>query len=446
MTTRKFGKKLLACLLAAVVVFSMFPNTAQAASSSEIRDQINEMEKENDALQDKIDGLKDDLNALKKQQQNNRNDIKLLIKEKEIIDQQIGLLFTQIVNMNEQIAAYNVMLADKQEELDEAEARLEKLNALYKERIRAMEEDGSISYWSVLFEANSFSDLLDRLNMVQEIAEADGRRLQQLRQAAQDVENAREMLVVQREELAKKKAVLTQTQEEFEVKSGEAKGLLQTLTAKMNDLKNQEADTKEVMEQLEKDLNELEIAIGKAEHEFDEAVYREYLATMTTATTAPTVKPGPNAGVGVGGSTEVDEDGLTWVVPCDYKRVSSAFGWRTHPIYGDRRFHNGVDLAAGCKMKKDGTTDSPIYATMSGVVVTATYNSSAGWYVTIDHLNGFRSTYMHMCCKPFVAVGDVVSAGQVIGCIGSTGASTGDHLHFGIYKNGDAVNPMKYIG
>ena len=200
-----------------------------------------------------------------------------------------------------------------------------------------------------------------------------------------------------------------------------------------------------MMDQFEDELEELEVAIGKAESDLDEALYKEYLATMTTA--APTVATGSSNLKYPGGGVKVDESGSEWVVPCSYKYVSSPWGPRTHPVTGEKnKFHHGVDLAAPCKMKKDGSTSSPILASRSGVVTYSGWSDTGGWYVTIDHLDGYRSSYMHMCCKPFVKKGAVVSAGQVIGCIGTTGRSTGDHLHFAIYKNGESVNPMKYIG
>ena len=453
MKDAKFWKSLLAGLLAAVLLLSLLlsllPTFASAAQTSDaIKEQIAQMEKENQQTQEEVDAIRDQLAQLRNEQSENRNEISAIIQEKNLVDQEVGLLYTQVINMNEKIAAYNVLIADKQEEVEEAEARLEELNEKYKARIRAMEEDGNISYWSVLLEANSFFDLLDRLNMVQEIAEADTKRLEQLREAAEEVEAARAVLLEEREALTAAKAELEATRSELLLKSEESQELLNALTAKMEELEDQEDEYMDSMSKLEDALEDLEISIGQAQIDLDKALYEEYLATMTTApppTTAPTT-PSYSGGTIFGGTTTTDESGIVWVIPCDYSKVSSAFGWRIHPVHKDWRHHNGVDLNASCKMKSDGTTDSPIYASRSGVVVTAKWSDSGGWYVTIDHLDGYRSTYMHMCCKPFVSVGDVVGAGQVIGCIGTTGTSTGDHLHFGIYKDGEPVNPMEYIG
>ena len=116
-----------------------------------------------------------------------------------MIDQEIGLLSAQIININEQITAFGVLIADKQDELDNAEERYEELNEKNKERIRTMEEDGSVSYWEVLFKANSFSDLLDRLNMVEEIAASDQRRLKELSEAKENVAVAKEELALEKE-------------------------------------------------------------------------------------------------------------------------------------------------------------------------------------------------------------------------------------------------------
>ena len=433
MKNKKFWISLLAVILIGSLVLSLLlmilPTSASARSSSEIKDQIAQMEKENKELEQQIEDLRN-------QQSQNRTEIKEIVAERNLVEQQVGLLYAQINNMNEQIAAYNVLIADKQEELTEAQNYLKELNEKNKARIRAMEEDGSLSYWSVLFQANSFSDLLDRLNMIEEIAASDQRRLKEMSEAAKEVAEAEQVLVTEREELKAAKDALAATQTELDIKRAEAEELLRQLLAKGEEYDQMEGE-------LEDKLEDLEVEIGKMEVELDEAIYREHMAT---ATTAPTVRPGSNAGIGVAGKPITDGSGIQWLTPCDYFKVSSAFGWRIHPVYKDWRMHNGVDLAAWCLMKSDGTTDSPIIATRAGVVIISKYSSSAGWYVTIDHLDGYRSTYMHMCCKPAVNVGDIVAAGQYLGCIGTTGTSTGDHLHFGIYYNGEPVNPMDYIG
>ena len=136
-----------------------------------------------------------------------------------------------------------------------------------------------------------------------------------------------------------------------------------------------------------------------------------------------------------GGSTGGSNSG-GWVVPVDYVYISSPFGTRVHPITGVVTTHYGVDLAA--------YLGNPIYATRSGVVTQATYGASGGYYVYIDHGDGFTSIYLHMT-HYIVSAGDYVEAGQVIGYCGSTGASTGPHLHFGLIYNGAYVDPTKYV-
>ena len=178
---------------------------------------------------------------------------------------------------------------------------------------------------------------------------------------------------------------------------------------------------KAMKEQAEANLGTIKQNILDKQEEYDEAKEKEIQAQ---------IKPGT--------STTVDSAGRTWVTPCaHYYYVSSPFGERWHPVHGGYRMHNGVDLAAD--------TGVAIYATRNGVVNTAAYEAGgAGNYVFIDHQDGFQSAYMHMT-HYVVYAGQYVYAGQVIGYVGSTGASSGPHLHFGIYYNWSAVNPANYI-
>jgi len=191
MKNRKRLISILAGIMAAVMLISLLigllPTHAHASVSSEIRAQIND-------LQSQRKDIKNQIAKVKEEYQVNEDEIADIIARKNVIDQEIGLLHAEIININEQISAFNVLIADKQDELDTAEDRYLQLNLENKDRIRAMEEDGSVTYWEVLFKANSFSDLLDRLNMVEEIAASDQRRLQELSDAADNVEEAREEL------------------------------------------------------------------------------------------------------------------------------------------------------------------------------------------------------------------------------------------------------------
>ena len=225
MKRKKLGATLLALFLAFALLPGMMPLQASAATSSEIRNQIKEMEKEQDELEAKIKELQGQYNAAE-------NEMIDMVNQKDLIDQEIALLHTQVDLINDQIASYSLLIADKQDELDEAKVRLEELNRKNKERIQAMEEEGEISYWSIVFEANSFSDLLDRLNMIQEIAASDRRRMIELSAAAEEVKTVQASLEEEKASLEATKLELGDAQERLAEKRAEADELLRQLIAK----------------------------------------------------------------------------------------------------------------------------------------------------------------------------------------------------------------------
>ncbi len=413
----RMNKKVIAVLALALVMVSvlgMMPTTAEAASSSEIKKQIEEMKKENKELQTQINAIQGQINA-------NDNEILTLVNRKNAIDQEAQLITQQIANINRQISAFNLLIADQQTQLDEAEAHLKELTEKNKDRIRAMEEEGDISYWSVLFQANSFSDLLDRISMMEEIEAADRRRMKQLSEAAREVTVAQAQLKTEKQAQEETRQELKTAEAELEAKRAEADAVLVELVAK-------DAEFQALMEESEKLQDELMAEIAQKEKEYKEAQHKEWLATYVPPTTWPSddVSPSPQAPTSKG-----------WVSPLPYYTLTSPFGNRVHPILGYQRPHNGVDLSAA-----KGT---PIYAVKSGRVVGASFQANgAGNYVTINHGDGFTSVYMHMT-HYIVSVGQQVNAGQVIGYVGSTGLSTGPHLHLGISYNGTYVNPMAYI-
>lgn len=419
MNNRKKLVQILAGIMAAIMLLSLLlsliPASVSAASSSEIRKQLNKLKEDRKEIAAQIKEVKNLYNA-------NEDEIEGLVNQKNAIDQEITLLHQQVDNINQQIAAYAILIADKQDELDEAEDRLETLNEKSKERIRAMEEEGKLSYWSIIFKANSFSDLLDRLDMIQEINAADQRRLKEIAQAAQEVESAQVELAGEKSELEVTRLELDEAELVLEEKRAEADAILTELIAKGEEYEAMLDESEELQADLMKE-------IAQKEKDLKAAEYKEWLATYVPPTTLP-------SGTDTTPSNQAPSSS-GWVKPLKSYTITSPFGMRKHPVLGYERMHEGVDMAA-----PQGT---PIYAAKSGKVTTASYQKGgAGYYVSINHGDGFSSIYMHMT-RYIVSAGQYVNAGQVIGYVGSTGISTGPHLHFGIAYKGTYVNPLKYI-
>ena len=443
--TVKKNKALTALVLAAVVLLAaVLPMPASAdddgelRSSSEIREQLDRMEadlQENEA----------EIAELESQIQDNLTEMEAIVAQKNIIDQEIFLLHKQVDTINEMISAYNVLIADKQAELNKAQERLETLNQQNKERIRTMEEDGALSYWAVLFKANSFADLLDRLNMIEEIAAADQRRLAEMREAAEQVALAQAELAAEKENLEATKEVLAETETELQAKRVVADQLLADLIATGEEYERWLEDSEDRQQQL---LQELSQEYANLEEALASESYSRYLEESYSIWIEESIQESieesrrqeeatryttPNGG---GSSSAPSSSG--WRSPLlEYSYVTSPYGMRWHPIHGDYRMHNGVDLYS-----YEGQT---IVAAKSGYVSVAGWDPwGGGNYVMISHGDGFSSAYMHMTYY-VVSTGDWVNAGEVIGYVGSTGGSTGPHLHFGIYYNGSSVNPCDYV-
>lgn len=419
MNIKKKWATTLAGVMAAVLILSimlgMLAPRTHAASSSEIQNQIDKLENERENLENKLDELEKNLAE-------NNMEIDNMVARKNGIDQQIFLLDQQVETVTQSISAYNLMIADTQENLDKAEEKMALLNEAYQERIRAMEEQGEISYWSVIFKAQSFSDLLDRLNMIAEIAHADQQRIEQMRALAEQITEARQELQLEKLALELMKQELKQTQAQLDEKRREADGLLLLLVVKGGEYEFEISESERLQHALMEEL-------AQANKDLEEAQYQEWLATSVPPTT---VAPTTNA---AGHGNEVG--GVIWYTPTKNYWISSEYGYRYHPLSGSYTFHYGVDMAAN--------TGTPIYATRGGVVTDAKYQAGgAGYYVWINHGDGYSSVYMHMDSF-IVEEGQYVQAGQLIGYVGSTGGSTGPHLHFGITHNRVYVDPLDYI-
>ena len=393
-------------VLAAALVLSCVPIQAGASEKTDkIEDELGSLKSENADIQAEIDAVRQQYTAAS-------NQIQDLVNRKNDVDQEIALLHSQILNINQQVIAYGQLIADAQDDMDEESQRLDELNEKHKARIRAMEEGGTVSYWEVLFQASSFTDFLDRMAMIEEIAQSDQRRLEEIQQAADDLSSTQAKMQQELRSLAEAQQTLADSESLLAEKRTESDGLLRSLAAQKEEFELLLDDSEAKQDALMKE-------IAQKEKELANAQYEEKLAKLALQGQNP-------------------PSNATWITPVSGYTITSAFGMRIHPVYKYALMHNGIDMAC-----PQGT---PIYATRAGTVTTASYQAGgAGYYVSINHGDGFSSIYMHMT-NYVVSSGQSVAAGQLIGYVGSTGVSTGPHLHFGVSYAGTYVNPMAYIG
>lgn len=426
----KHRRAIISCIAALLVlslVLGFVSMLAGAATSSEIRSEIG-------SLENKAADLAEQREALEKEIEANKDKTLTIVEQKSQVDREIEITRQEVEVVNEEIRQYNLLIAERQEELLLVQGEQEALFGRYQDRMRAIQERGEISRWSVIFQSESFSDMLNRSAMVSEIAATDQRMMAELRASAAEVIAAKEALAEEKLSVERKKEELAEKEETLDLKRQESDELLAELNADRARLR-EECEKYEAMEA------ELSDSIAQKEAELTEALRREWLAQQENNNNngggSGDDDDDGGSGGGSGGGGGGAGQGFLFPLPAGWGAViTSSYGYRVHPITGNYSFHNGVDLAIS-----QGT---PIYASKSGYVTTATYHYVWGNYVTINHMDGFSTLYAHMTYFT-VSSGDYVEQGEIIGYVGSTGYSTGAHLHFTIYYNGSTVNPMDYI-
>lgn len=359
--------------------------------------QIDALEAEADELAAQLADLKSELSAVTAEKDS-------YLAQKSNLEQQLNLIQSEINNIQSQIDQYDLLIAEKMDDVALAEAEEAAQFELFCQRVRIMEEGGETSYWSILFSAGTFSELLDSFNMIEEIIAYDNGVMDQLILLRQNLEEEQLALEEARADQETAYALQVVAKNELAAKEAEIDAIIATITS-------QESQLSSATTQLENAAAAMDAEIAAAEEEL-----RKQLAAA--------------------GNSIVSEAGFIWPLDASYNVLSSLFGSRIHPITGLANNHTGIDLPA-----PSGTN---IYATKSGVVSISQYNSSYGYYCVITHADGQSTLYAHQRVMPIVSVGDSVTQGDVIGYVGTTGSSTGNHLHYEIREDGTRVDPVDY--
>lgn len=359
-----------------------------------------------------VNDLKSDASALNSQKKELQNKLKALaddkskvLEKRKLLDQQIGTLVSQISNAEQQIAGYDVLIQQTEAELIEAEEQEAAQYDLFCRRVRAMEKNGSkLSYWSVLFKATSFTDFMTRINDTNEIMEADQQVIDELRQLQEDIAEKKANLQTARTETVNLKSSLSTQKAELDKQRREANALA--------------AEIESNAEEYQKTLDEIDA---------EEEAIQKKIVQMSQQLAAQNSSSGSASNAALGG--------YIWPVPS--RKINSPFGNRNTGIAGASKNHKGVDIGGVYY-------STQVHAAKAGTVIVSQYSKSYGNYVVISHGSGNTTLYAHMSSRS-VSEGQYVEQNAIIGVTGSTGISSGPHLHFEITENGVRVDPLKYL-
>ena len=408
MNKRKIRKALALCLSLVMVgtaVTQTLPLQAEAVTQSQ------------------IDELKEQRNVIRAQRQEKQAIVEALeaekadvVAQKQAMDERNMYTLQQIQLNNQEIELYDEMIAEKAAELAEAQRLEEEQLERYRARVRAMEENGGYNILAIISKSDSFSDMLTAMDDVGEIMESD-RQLEDAYIAAREyTESVKADYENTRSELEELKAQLKAEQEELEKDIEEA---IQIILDLENDLENRQAEYEAIM----------------AAEDAANATIDKLVAELEAQRAAEAAAAAAAAGGSSGGGSANASGSFLWPV-ASYVYVSSRFGLRVHPITGKTKSHTGIDIASN-----QGTA---VYASDGGSVTLAGWNGGYGNCIMIDHGNGYVTLYGHLSSIS-VSVGQTVSQGATIGAVGSTGNSTGPHLHFEVLKNGTRIDPEQFF-
>jgi len=378
-------------ILVPILAVILTPLDAKAVSESELyqlQQQQALLEQQQKDIQAKLDS--------------NEYERAAILEQKVMLDRQVELTRQEIENLNDQIATYEDLIDIKEQEYQAARDDEESQRELFKKRVRAMEENGDISYLAVLFSAKDFGDLLSRLDFISEIMESDEKVIKSYKDAQATAERKKNELEGVKNELV------------------EARSLQET---KAISLDGQVSKAISLIADLEKNIDSYTRAMD--EYEAAEQELAQKILEMTRELERQRQQ----------GNDQVGATGRYIWPSRSSKYVTSPYGMREDPIVYTWRMHNGIDIGA--------SYGTDILAADGGEVVTATYSSSYGYYVMLYHGDDRYTLYAHMS-EIWVDVGQSVYQGEVIGLVGSTGYSTGPHIHYEIMENGSRIDPLQF--
>lgn len=404
---KKKMKKFFAFAMALVMTMSVMLSCMSVSAFAVTQSEIDALKSQKSQLASQKSSLQSTINSLQGQQNDQ-------IALKNALDEKNAITVKQILNLNEQIELHTQLIEQKTKEVDEAQkvadAQLEK----YKVRVRAMEESGRYNYFEVLFGASSIGEFLSLIDDIGDIMRSDKELEDAYRQSVADLKSVKAEYEQAKSEMESSKTELESLKAQQEKDIAEA-------TAVIASLQGDISSNSSLLSQLSAQEKALNADIQQKVAELNRQQQQQQ-------------QPGNTGNTG----STVGTGNLVWPSYCTY--ITSRQGPRVHPVTGEYKNHGGTDIGA--------SYGSAIYAADSGMVVRSADGWNGGWgnYVMINHGNGMQTLYAHMSSRA-VSVGQTVSRGQTIGYVGSTGMSTGPHLHFEMYINGSRVDPQtRYPG
>lgn len=404
---RKRGARFIGLLVVTSILAARVPLFVLGATLT--NDKIKQSEEEKKQAEAEKNALKSNLTDVKSllaSLETKKNDLANYIEE----------LDSDLEDINEKIDNLNVLIDDKEFEIHTTEAQLEEAKVacekqynMMKRRIKFVYEHGEASQAEMLLSSKSFVDFLNKAEFISKMSAYDKRMLDSYIDAKNYVDEKEQTLIRQKSDLEEARAAVENEQSAVETLMTEKE---EEITAYEGDISNKEAAIAEyeaMIAEQDQIIKSLEAAILEEKKRL--------------------LEENKKAIVYDGGT-------FKWPAP-SYTRISDDYGYRTHPILGTKQFHNGVDMAA--------PTGSPILAAYDGEVIAASYSPAMGNYIMIDHGDGLITIYMHASAVS-VSAGKMVAKGERIGSVGSTGRSTGPHLHFSVRLNGSYVSPWNYLG
>ncbi len=390
-------RSILCALLAAVMVFSAVPLSAAAVTQAEVdalkaqRDAISAQRQQKQAVVDELEEQKAGV-----------------VATKQAMDERNAYTLQQIQLNSDEIAMYDDMIEEKAKELTAAQKLEEEQLERYRVRVRAMEENGDLNYLALILKTSNLGELLTTIDDIGEIMESDRALEDAYIAARENTQQVKSDYEAFRADLNAKQDVLRAEQLELEQEIAEAEELIRSIE---EDVANHQAEVDEIM----------------AAESAANAVVDQMVAELEAQRKAAIAANQSALAAGTGS--------FLWPV-ASYVYVSSRFGLRTHPITGVQKSHTGIDIASN-----SGTA---VYASDGGSVTLAAWNGGYGNCIMIDHGNGYITLYGHLSSIA-VSAGQTVSKGDNIGAVGSTGNSTGPHLHFEVIKDGARIDPEQFF-